>query len=88
MHTQNMYKHIRTLYIYIYIYKYIYTHTYRAQGLLWEKGAAKSLVDSGDLRMIGECSPPWPSFVIAAREGLLQGEQVWVHVCVCIYIYT
>lgn len=46
----------------------------RAQGLLWEKGTARPLVDSGEFRMVGECSPPWPSFVVAVREDMLTGE--------------
>ena len=46
----------------------------RAHGLLWEMGTAKPLVDSGEFRLVGECSPPWPSFVIAVREGMLTGE--------------
>ncbi|EKX41600.1 hypothetical protein GUITHDRAFT_54494, partial [Guillardia theta CCMP2712] len=38
----------------------------KADGFLWEVGAAKTLVDKGEIRLIGYCSTPWPSFVIAA----------------------
>ena len=43
----------------------------RAQGLLWEIGSAQQLVDRGDFVMLNECSPQWPSFVLAARNDFL-----------------
>jgi len=38
----------------------------------------KPHVDSGVFRRVGECPTPWPSFVIAARNDILEdaGEQV------------
>ena len=46
----------------------------KADGFLWEVGAAKTLVDKGEIRLIGYCSTPWPSFVIAARNELLESR--------------
>eukprot|EP00960_Hanusia_phi_P040611 754563-Hanusia_phi.AAC.4 len=46
----------------------------KAHGFLWEIGAAKTLVDKGELRLVGYCATPWPSFVIAARNSLLESR--------------
>ena len=40
----------------------------------WEKYTTMPHVDSGELRRIGEFLTPWPCFVIAVREELLQTE--------------
>lgn len=37
----------------------------------WEKYTTKPFVDSGQLKRIGEYRTPWPCFVIAARQELL-----------------
>lgn len=38
----------------------------------WEKYTTKPYVDEGKLRRIGQYRTPWPCFVIAAREDILQ----------------
>ena len=38
----------------------------------WEKYTTKPFVDSGKLRRIGEYRTPWPCFVIAARDEVLE----------------
>jgi sulfonate transport system substrate-binding protein len=40
----------------------------------WEKYTTKPYVDSGRLRRIGEFVTPWPCFVIAATEAILNRE--------------
>lgn len=40
----------------------------------WEKYTTKPYVDSGQLRRIGEFITPWPCFVIAAREEVIQNR--------------
>lgn len=40
----------------------------------WEKYTTKPYVDSGQLRRIGEYVTPWPCFVIAARNEILEKE--------------
>ena len=38
---------------------------------MWEHFMTKPLVDSGVFRRIGDCPSPWPSFVIAVRNEIL-----------------
>lgn len=40
----------------------------------WEKYTTMPYVDSGQLRRVGEFLTPWPCFVIAVREELLEAE--------------
>lgn len=40
----------------------------------WEKFTTKPYVDSGQLRRLGEYKTPWPCFVIAARNDILEQE--------------
>lgn len=40
----------------------------------WEKYTTKPYVDSGQLRRIGEFLTPWPCFVIAARQEILERD--------------
>jgi len=40
--------------------------------LLWEKYTTKPLVDSGEWRRVDEILTPWPCFVLAATEKLLE----------------
>lgn len=48
-----------------------------AQLFMWEKFTTKPYVDNGEFKMIGECSTPWPCFVITATENFIaQQEQV------------
>lgn len=46
----------------------------QAQLFMWEKFTTKPLVDAGEFRMIGECKTPWPCFVIAASNQLLNKQ--------------
>lgn len=38
----------------------------------WEKYTTKPYVDSGELRRVGQFVTPWPCFMIAAREEILE----------------
>ncbi|WP_374958039.1 substrate-binding domain-containing protein [Gilvibacter sp.] len=41
---------------------------------MWEKFTTKPYVDDGTFRLVGECPTPWPCFVIAVREELLENQ--------------
>ncbi len=41
---------------------------------MWEKFMTKPHVDNGTFRLIGESPTPWPSFVIAVRNDILEKE--------------
>lgn len=41
---------------------------------MWEKYTTKPYVDSGVFRRIGECPTPWPCFVIAVRDEMLENN--------------
>lgn len=41
---------------------------------MWEKFMTKPHVDNGTFRLIGESPSPWPSFVIAVRNDILENE--------------
>jgi ABC-type nitrate/sulfonate/bicarbonate transport system substrate-binding protein len=43
----------------------------RADYFMWERFMTKPLVDRGIFRRIADCPTPWPSFVIAASDGLI-----------------
>jgi len=43
-----------------------------ADYFMWEHFMTKPLVDKGIFRRVGDCPTPWPSFVIAVRENVLQ----------------
>ena len=45
-----------------------------ADYFLWEKFTTKPFVDEGIFRRIGECPTPWPCFVIAARNELMNSD--------------
>lgn len=52
-----------------------------AQLFMWEKFTTKPYADSGEFKMIGECSTPWPCFVIAARnEFIEQHEEMLINI--------
>lgn len=38
----------------------------------WERFTTKHLVDSGELKYLGDCFTPWPSFAIAARSEIIR----------------
>ncbi len=42
---------------------------------LWEKFTTKPFVDQGIFRIIGECPTPWPCFVIAVRNDVLENDE-------------
>ena len=50
----------------------------RGDYFMWEKFMTKPYVDNGTFRLIGEAPTPWPSFVIAVRNDVLEqhGEQI------------
>ncbi len=41
---------------------------------MWEKFMTKPYVDNGTFRLVGESPTPWPSFVIAVRNEVLENE--------------
>ncbi|MDC8004212.1 substrate-binding domain-containing protein [Aureisphaera galaxeae] len=41
---------------------------------MWEKFTTKPYVDNGPFRLVGECPTPWPCFVIAVREDVLENN--------------
>ncbi len=41
---------------------------------MWEKFMTKPHVDNGIFRLVGESPTPWPSFVIAVRNDILENE--------------
>lgn len=43
-----------------------------ADYFMWERFMTKPIVDKGIFRRLGDCSTPWPSFVIAARDEFLK----------------
>jgi ABC-type nitrate/sulfonate/bicarbonate transport system substrate-binding protein len=46
--------------------------TGRADYFMWERFMTKPLVDKGIFRRIGDCPTPWPCFVIAVRDEILE----------------
>jgi len=42
---------------------------------MWEKFTTKPFVDDNTLRLVGECPTPWPCFVIAVRNEVLENEK-------------
>mgnify|MGYP002795128518 CR=1 FL=1 len=46
-----------------------------AQYFMWERFTTKPLVDNGTFRRVGECPTPWPCFVIAVREEVLENQK-------------
>ncbi|WP_343912271.1 substrate-binding domain-containing protein [Aquimarina litoralis] len=47
----------------------------RADYFMWEHFTTKPLVDNGTFRRISDCPTPWPCFVIAVRENILESHQ-------------
>jgi ABC-type nitrate/sulfonate/bicarbonate transport system substrate-binding protein len=43
--------------------------------LLWERFTTQPLVDRGELRRVGERTPPWPGFVVSVRQEFLDQHQ-------------
>ena len=45
-----------------------------ADYFMWEHFTTKPLVDNGTFRRIGDCPTPWPCFVIAVRDEVLENN--------------
>lgn len=45
-----------------------------ADYFMWERFMTKPLVDNGTFRRIADCPTPWPCFVIAARNQILEEQ--------------
>lgn len=45
-----------------------------ADYFMWERFMTKPLVDKGIFRKIADCPTPWPCFVIAVRDEILENE--------------
>lgn len=46
-----------------------------ADYFMWERFMTKPLVDNGTFRRVGDCPTPWPCFVIAVRNEVLDENQ-------------
>lgn len=47
----------------------------KADYFLWEHFTTKPIVDNGVFRRIGTCPTPWPCFVIAVRDELIENDE-------------
>lgn len=47
----------------------------RADYFMWERFMTKPIVDKGIFRRVGDCPTPWPSFVIAVRNEVLEKDK-------------
>lgn len=45
-----------------------------ADYFMWEHFTTKPLVDDGTFRRLGDCPTPWPCFVVAIREEILENH--------------
>jgi ABC-type nitrate/sulfonate/bicarbonate transport system substrate-binding protein len=45
-----------------------------ADYFMWERFMTKPLVDNGTFRRVGDCPTPWPCFVIAVRNEILENQ--------------
>lgn len=59
-----------------------------ADYFLWEHFTTKPIVDKGIFRRIGDCPTPWPCFVIAVTNKLLEKEYIVKHILEVINTYT
>ena len=46
----------------------------KADYFMWERFMTKPIVDKGIFRRIGDCPTPWPCFVIAVRNEVLEND--------------
>ena len=46
----------------------------KADYFMWERFMTKPLVDQGVFRRLDDCLTPWPSFVIAASDNLIENQ--------------
>lgn len=49
--------------------------TNEADVFMWEKFMTQPYVDNGEFRRVGECPTPWPCFVIAARNQVIETKK-------------
>lgn len=49
-----------------------------ADYFMWERFMTQPLVDRGIFRRIGECPTPWPCFVIAVRNSVLENDKATI----------
>ncbi|SDS57457.1 ABC-type nitrate/sulfonate/bicarbonate transport system, substrate-binding protein [Gillisia sp. Hel1_33_143] len=47
-----------------------------AQYFMWEHFTTKPLVDNGTFRRVADCPTPWPCFVIAVRNDILESNEI------------
>ncbi|MCM5663251.1 substrate-binding domain-containing protein [Galbibacter mesophilus] len=60
-----------------------------ADYFMWEHFTTKPIVDKGIFRRIDDCPTPWPCFVIAVREEVLQkNASIITHILEVINTYT
>ena len=50
----------------------------QADYFMWEKFTTKPYVDNGPFRVLGQCPTPWPCFVIAVRDTVLEQDPMAV----------
>jgi len=50
-------------------------HEGTADYFMWEHYTTKPLVTKGTFRRVGDCPTPWPCFVIAVRDEVLQNDE-------------
>ncbi|RAV28713.1 substrate-binding domain-containing protein [Sinomicrobium soli] len=61
----------------------------KADYFMWERFMTKPLVDQGVFRRVGDCPTPWPCFVIAARDEILEKDAgIIKHILEVINTYT
>lgn len=61
----------------------------KADFFMWERFTTQPYVDSGVFRRLTDCPTPWPCFVIAARQSVLdQNAQLITHILEVINRYT
>ena len=46
----------------------------KADYFMWERFMTKPLIDNGTFRRVADCPTPWPCFVIAVRNEILEKE--------------
>ena len=50
-----------------------------ADYFMWERFMTKPLVDNGTFRRIADCPTPWPCFVIAVRDEIIENHPETIH---------
>ena len=61
----------------------------KADFFMWERFTTQPYVDSGIFRRLTDCPTPWPCFVIAARQSILEEKPDLIkHILEVINLYT